>query len=50
VPTAHAVDVQNVFRDDAICESIGPDKALANAPQREGSFFKVPKVLDQDTV
>ncbi len=50
VPTAHAVDVQNVFRDDVICESIGPDKALSNAPQREGSFFKVPKGLDQDTV
>lgn len=50
VPTAHAVDVQNVFRDDTIRDSIGSDKALANAPEREGSFFKVPKVLDQDTV
>jgi aspartyl-tRNA(Asn)/glutamyl-tRNA(Gln) amidotransferase subunit C len=50
IPTAHAVDVQNVFRDDTVRESIGSDKALANAPERDGSFFKVPKVLDQDTV
>ncbi|HNO77844.1 MAG TPA: Asp-tRNA(Asn)/Glu-tRNA(Gln) amidotransferase subunit GatC [Phycisphaerae bacterium] len=49
-PTAHAVNVQNVFRDDVVRDSIGPDKALANAPQREDSFFRVPKVLDQDTV
>ena len=50
VPTAHAVNVQNVFRADIVRESIGPEKTLANAPQREGSFFKVPKVLGQDTV
>ncbi len=50
VPTAHAVEVQNVFRDDVVRDSIGADKALANAPEREETFFKVPKVLDQDTV
>ncbi len=50
VPTAHAVDVQNVFRDDVVRDSIGSDKALANAPERDKTFFKVPKVLDQDTV
>lgn len=49
-PTAHAVDVKNVFREDVVKESIGVANALANAPQREDSYFKVPKVLDQEGV
>lgn len=47
-PTAHAVPVHNVFREDVPAEPFRPDQALANAPQRAGSFFGVPKVLDQD--
>ncbi len=46
-PTAHALPVHNVFRDDVPAECLTPDQALANAPQRDGSFFGVPKVLDQ---
>ncbi len=49
-PTAHAIAVSNVLRADEIKPSLAQEKALANAPAREGSFFKVPKVLDQDTV
>lgn len=49
-PTAHAVAVQNVLRDDEPAASLGVEAALAAAPQREGSFFRVPKVLEQDTV
>ena len=49
-PTAHAVAVDNVFRADEVRPSLDPDTALANAPDRESSFFKVPKVLDRDTV
>ncbi|NLE57480.1 MAG: Asp-tRNA(Asn)/Glu-tRNA(Gln) amidotransferase subunit GatC [Planctomycetes bacterium] len=48
-PTAHALPVHNVFRTDEPRRSLSPDQALANAPQREGSFFAVPKVLDQDS-
>lgn len=48
-PTAHALPIHNVFREDVPGESLTPDQALANAPQREGSFFGVPKVLDQDS-
>ncbi len=48
-PTAHALPVSNVFRPDEPHEPLTPDQALANAPQREGSFFAVPKVLDQDS-
>lgn len=46
-PTAHALPVRNVFRDDVPAESLGTDRALANAPQRDGSFFAVPKVLGE---
>lgn len=45
-PTAHALPVHNVFREDVVTASFDADEALANAPQREGTFFRVPKVLD----
>jgi aspartyl-tRNA(Asn)/glutamyl-tRNA(Gln) amidotransferase subunit C len=48
-PTAHALPVSNVFRPDEPHTPLTPDAALANAPQRDGSFFAVPKVLDQDS-
>ena len=48
-PTAHAVPIQNAFRKDEPEEPLSVDEALAGAPQRAGSFFKVPKVLDQDS-
>lgn len=46
VPTSHAVPMENAFRDDVIQPSIGLEKALANAPDRSGSFFAVPKVIE----
>ena len=44
-PMSHAVDLTNVFREDATGESLPVDEALGNAPERDGGFFKVPKVL-----
>ncbi|MHC4985070.1 MAG: Asp-tRNA(Asn)/Glu-tRNA(Gln) amidotransferase subunit GatC [Planctomycetota bacterium] len=44
-PMAHAVEIHNVLADDEPRPSLAPDDALANAPQRDGDFFKVPKVL-----
>lgn len=46
-PTAYAVDLRDVLRDDEIRPSLPAGLATANAPQREGTFFQVPKVLDQ---
>lgn len=46
-PSAHAIPVSNVFRPDEPKGGLTNDQALANAPQRDGSFFAVPKVLDQ---
>ena len=41
-PTAHPLDVVNVWADDEPRPSIPVEDALANAPDREAGFFKVP--------
>ena len=48
-PTAHALPVSNVFREDEVRSSWTPDLALHNAPDRHDGFFRVPKVLDQES-
>ena len=48
-PTAHAGQISNVFREDEPAASLSNDAVLANAPAKAAGFFKVPKVLDQDT-
>ncbi len=48
-PLAHCLPISNVFRDDCVRESLGTEKTLANAPQRDGGFFKVPKILDENS-
>jgi aspartyl-tRNA(Asn)/glutamyl-tRNA(Gln) amidotransferase subunit C len=45
-PTAHPIPVSNAFRADVLKPSLGADEALANAPQREGDYFRVPKILE----
>jgi aspartyl-tRNA(Asn)/glutamyl-tRNA(Gln) amidotransferase subunit C len=46
VPTAHAVPMENAFRDDTTRPSIGVENALANAPERAEGFYRVPKVIE----
>lgn len=46
MPTSHAVPMENAFREDGIKPSIGIEKALANAPDRVLSFYRVPKVIE----
>lgn len=46
-PTAHAVDVQGVMRDDVVRPSLPRDAALANAPQAQDGFVIVPTVLEE---
>ena len=45
-PLAHCLPVHNVFRADQITVSLTSNQALDNAPQSDGDFFSVPKVLD----
>jgi aspartyl-tRNA(Asn)/glutamyl-tRNA(Gln) amidotransferase subunit C len=47
-PMAHALPVHNVFRDDLIEPSLPLEKVLQNAPDSDGPFFKVPKVIGGD--
>jgi aspartyl-tRNA(Asn)/glutamyl-tRNA(Gln) amidotransferase subunit C len=44
-PTAHAVSMRNVWREDVPQESLSNEKALQNAPEPEDGYFKVPKVI-----
>lgn len=45
-PTSHILPISNVFRADELKESLPIDKTLENAPDREGRFFGVPKVIE----
>ncbi|MBI4313285.1 MAG: Asp-tRNA(Asn)/Glu-tRNA(Gln) amidotransferase subunit GatC [Candidatus Omnitrophica bacterium] len=45
-PTSHGIPMQNVFRKDEVIPSLDVEKALSNAPAREGPFFLVPRVIE----
>ena len=44
-PLTRAVDLHSVLADDEPHPCLTTEEALAAAPDRDGSFFKVPKVL-----
>ena len=46
-PMAHAVLLQNVFREDETKPSLNHDLALSNAPEAEDGYFKVPRVVQE---
>jgi aspartyl-tRNA(Asn)/glutamyl-tRNA(Gln) amidotransferase subunit C len=46
-PTYHSVPMTNVFREDEPGESLEHELALANAPLREDSFFRIPKIMGE---
>ncbi len=48
-PLAHCLPITNCFRKDEIKESLGTEKALKNAPDSDEQFFKVPKILDDNS-
>lgn len=45
-PTHHVLPLTNVYREDVNRPSLPTDLALANAPDREGPYFRVPRILD----
>ena len=45
-PTAQSITLQNVVSEDEVAPSLPQDQVLANAPQREGDFFRVRAVLE----
>lgn len=44
-PTAHAVPLHNVLREDQVKPSMAREKVLANAPDAQDGFFKVPRIV-----
>ena len=47
-PTAHVVPLPTPLRDDVPEPPLDVELALANAPEREGSAFVVPKVIEAE--
>jgi aspartyl-tRNA(Asn)/glutamyl-tRNA(Gln) amidotransferase subunit C len=47
-PMAHALDVSNAFRADAVQPSLDRESALANAPHHDGECYLVPAVLGEN--
>jgi aspartyl-tRNA(Asn)/glutamyl-tRNA(Gln) amidotransferase subunit C len=45
-PTAQPNALTNVLKDDVIKPSMSQDDVLANAPQRDGDYFKIKVVLE----
>jgi aspartyl-tRNA(Asn)/glutamyl-tRNA(Gln) amidotransferase subunit C len=47
-PMTHALaqGERPALREDEVLPSLGPPVALANAPAREGTFFKVPRIIE----
>ncbi|HVL81223.1 MAG TPA: Asp-tRNA(Asn)/Glu-tRNA(Gln) amidotransferase subunit GatC [Actinomycetota bacterium] len=46
-PTQHPVELSNVLRPDVVVPPPPPDRILENAPETEGPFFKVPRILEE---
>ena len=46
-PTAHPVDINNVFKDDIATEPLDSEAVLSNAPRRVDLYFRVKAVLEE---
>jgi len=45
-PTAHVVDMTEAYREDVVTNLPAAEALRANAPARDGDFFKVPKIIE----
>ena len=45
-PFSHAVDAVNAVREDIVTNGPNADALLANAPDRDATYFKVPKIIE----
>lgn len=45
-PTAQPIPLRNVMKEDVVALSLSPEVVLANAPKREGDFFRIKPVLE----
>ena len=47
-PTTRAIDVSNVTRPDKLQPYPNREEILQSAPEQEGEYFKVPKIMNQE--
>ncbi len=45
-PTAQSIELQNVLKNDEVLPSLPQSQVLANAPRKEGDFFRIRAVLE----
>ncbi len=45
-PMTTVIPVVSVMREDEVRPSLSLEEALANAPDREGDFFRVPRIIE----
>ncbi len=45
-PTSHVLPLENVWREDEVKSFANTEKILNNAPEKEGRYFKVKKVIE----
>ncbi|MFT6997461.1 MAG: aspartyl-tRNA(Asn)/glutamyl-tRNA(Gln) amidotransferase subunit C [Cryomorphaceae bacterium] len=45
-PLIHVNEETNKFREDIVTEELSQKDALKNAPEHDGFYFKVPKVVE----
>lgn len=48
-PTAHALKLTNVYREDIERPSLPNEAALANCAETERGHFKVPQIIQEDS-
>ncbi|MEH2084164.1 MAG: Asp-tRNA(Asn)/Glu-tRNA(Gln) amidotransferase subunit GatC [Nostoc sp.] len=48
LPTTRAIDVSNITREDELQPYPDRESILNSAPEQEGEFFKVPKILNAE--
>ena len=46
-PTSHPLRRTNAFREDVVTECLDTEEVLAQAPDRDGNYFRVPPILEE---
>jgi aspartyl-tRNA(Asn)/glutamyl-tRNA(Gln) amidotransferase subunit C len=47
-PTAHPLPMENVLREDIVGPSLDRDEVLREAPDSDGTRFRVPRILGEE--
>lgn len=48
VPTSHPLPQRNVLREDVVAPGLDREEVLGQAPDRDGDYFRVPRILDEE--